>query len=120
MLKNTINKKARRFGLFQYYFLVIYSAITSKGMVTVTMVQTTPDLGVCKVYLSVLLLEGKELLELLESNYGHVRKLVGQNIRHQVRVVPELRFAIDDSSEYSAKIDRLLNDLDIPNEEIEE
>ena len=36
MLKNTINKKARINGLFQYYFQVIYSAITSKGTVTVT------------------------------------------------------------------------------------
>ena len=38
-----------------------------------------------------------------------LRTLLGKSCRHQLRIVPELIFYIDDSAEYAEKIDRLLN-----------
>jgi ribosome-binding factor A len=43
-----------------------------------------------------------------------IRKQLGNRISNQVRKVPELVFLHDDSSEYAAKIDTLLANLDIP------
>jgi ribosome-binding factor A len=49
---------------------------------------------------------------------------LGNKIRHQVRIVPELEFYLDDTAEYAAKMDALINSLDIPplkeGEEIED
>jgi len=37
-----------------------------------------------------------------------IRKKFGEKIRHQLRIVPELEFFIDDSLDYLENIDRLL------------
>ncbi|MFN3404463.1 MAG: 30S ribosome-binding factor RbfA [Cytophagaceae bacterium] len=91
------------------------------AFITVTQVRMSPDLGTAKVFLSFLMEKDKEaLLENIKSNTPVIRKSLGERIRKQVRVIPVLYFYIDDTQEYAARIDSLLNNLDIPPKEEEE
>jgi len=78
-------------------------------LVTVTVVRVTPDLGLAKVYLSIFPHKpGEDLLGPINDHSKMLRNSLGQHIRHQVRIIPELAFYIDDSMDYVEKIDRLL------------
>ena len=78
-------------------------------MVSVTRVKISPDLSICTAYLSIFPSErGEELLKNIEKSSQQVRFTLGQRIRHQLRIVPELRFFIDDSLDYIDRIDELL------------
>ena len=84
--------------------------------ISVSVVRVSPDLGLARVYLSVMnVKDGNEmLLQELRVNTKTIRHLLAQRIKSQVRVVPELVFFLDDTAEYSAKIDKLFANLDIP------
>lgn len=78
-------------------------------MVSVTRVKVSPDLSICTAYLSIFPSEkGEELLQNIRQNTSAVRYDLGQRVRNQLRVIPELRFFIDDSLDYMEKIDELL------------
>ena len=79
-------------------------------MITVTHVKVTSDLGYANVYLSVFGVEDKKkVVEEVGQNTRAIRGLLGNRIRHQMRVVPELRFFEDDSLDYIENIDKLLH-----------
>jgi len=79
-------------------------------LVTVTGVRISPDLSVAKAYLSIFPVEKpKYALAILNENKKMFRTLLGNSCRHQLRIVPELIFYLDDSAEYAEEIDRLLN-----------
>ena len=62
-------------------------------MITVTRVNVTSDLSYARVYLSVFGVdEKKKVVEEVGQNAKAIRGLLGNRIRHQMRVVPELRF----------------------------
>lgn len=76
---------------------------------SVTRVKVSPDLSICTAYLSIFPSEkGEELLQNIRQNTSAVRYDLGQRVRNQLRVIPELRFFIDDSLDYMEKIDELL------------
>ena len=78
-------------------------------LVTVTGVRISPDLSVAKAYLSIFPVEKpKEALAVLNENKKMFRTILGNSCRHQLRIVPELIFYLDDSAEYAEEIDRLL------------
>jgi len=78
-------------------------------MVSVTRTKVSPDLSICTAYLSIFPSErGGELLANIEKNNSQLRYALGQRVRHQLRIVPELRFFIDDSLDYIDRIDQLL------------
>lgn len=103
------NKVAR---LFQKELSLIFQSQTRAmhgTMVSVTRCKVSPDLGVCTAYLSVFPSErGEELLANIRTNIKTVRFELGKRIGKQVRIVPELRFFIDDSLDYLERIDNLL------------
>ena len=79
-------------------------------MITVTRVNVTSDLSYARVYLSVFGVdEKKKVVEEVGMNAKAIRGLLGNRIRHQMRVVPELRFIEDDSLDYIENIDTLLH-----------
>ncbi|PSR55237.1 30S ribosome-binding factor RbfA [Adhaeribacter arboris] len=83
--------------------------------VSVSVVRVSPDLGVAKVYLSLLVgTNAKELLQEIKLNTKTIRHLLAQRIKKQVRVIPELIFYLDDTAEYAARMDELFSGLDIP------
>lgn len=78
-------------------------------MITVTVVRVSPDLGVARVYLSVFPhAPGEDFIAAVNPHSKMIRNALGRSIRHQVRIIPELIFYIDDSMDYVERIDRLL------------
>ena len=78
-------------------------------LVSVTRVRISPDLSICTAYLSIVPSEkGKELLQNITRNEKSIRYELGQRVRNQLRIIPELRFFIDDSLDYIDHIDELL------------
>jgi ribosome-binding factor A len=77
----------------------------------------SPDLGVAKVYLSIMMVDDKlKLIDHIIERKGYIRKLLSSRIGKKVRVVPDLMIFLDDSLEYSENIERILNNLNIPPE----
>lgn len=78
-------------------------------LVSVTRVRISPDLSICTAYLSIFPSEkGKELLENIRLNEKTIRYELGRRVHNQLRIIPELRFFIDDSLDYIDRIDELL------------
>ena len=81
----------------------------SSVMVSVTRAKVSPDLSICTAYLSVFPSErGEEIIQNVNTNMKTIRYELGTRIRNQVRIIPELRFFIDDSLDYIDHIDELL------------
>lgn len=86
-------------------------SLPGKPMLTVSVVRSSPDLGVCKVYISVFpdnLLTGT--ISWLEEHSWDVRQKLAARIRHQVRAIPELFFYVDDTLTYSENINKLIEE----------
>ena len=78
-------------------------------LVSVTRVKVSPDLSICTAYLSIFPSEkGDELLKNINANEKTIRYELGQRVHNQLRIIPELRFFIDDSLNYLERIDELL------------
>lgn len=78
-------------------------------MVSVTRVRVSPDLSICTAYLSVFPSEkGEEILANINRNDKVIRYELGTRVHNQLRIIPELRFFIDDSLDYIDRIDELL------------
>ena len=78
-------------------------------IVSVSKCRISPDLSICKAYLSIFPSErAEDLLANINANVRALRFELGQRIRFQLRIVPELKFFIDDSLDYIAHIDELL------------
>ncbi len=86
------------------------------GLISVTKVKVTTDLKYAKVFVSILnSKDTKQTLAGLKKSSGFIRSELAQKIN--LRNTPELIFELDDSMEYGAKIDRILQDI-IPEEKI--
>ena len=78
-------------------------------LVSVRVVRVSPDLSIAKVYLSVFpSARAEEILTNVNSNASQIRYELGNLERHQLRIIPELKFFLDDSLDYIENIDRLL------------
>ena len=78
-------------------------------MVSVTRTRVSPDLSICTAYLSVFPSDkGEEMLKNIEANTKTIRYELGTRVHNQLRIIPELRFFIDDSLDYIERIDELL------------
>ena len=81
-------------------------------MISITRVETTPDLRYTKVYVSFLPEDrAKEALSGLKSAGGYLRRELEKNL--QLRYAPEIVWAPDDSIVYGAKMLKLINSLDV-------
>ncbi len=80
-------------------------------MISITHVETTPDLRYAKVYVSFLQEEkATDALKGLKSAGGWLRRQLGSALN--LRYTPELVWALDDSITYGAKMLELINSLD--------
>ncbi|HIZ01056.1 MAG TPA: 30S ribosome-binding factor RbfA [Candidatus Bacteroides merdipullorum] len=78
-------------------------------LVSVSAVRISPDLSVARGYLSVFPSErAEEIVKNINANVKSVRYELGTRVRHQLRIIPELKFFIDDSLDYVEHIDELL------------
>ena len=97
MDSNRLQKVAR---LIQKDMGVIFQTEAKKlfmgAMITPTKVRVSADLSIAKVYVSIFALGGAKTEQIFAL------------IRHQLRIIPDLSFFIDDSLDYSENIERLL------------
>jgi len=90
-------------------FMSATREITKSKMITVTVVRMSPDLSLAKVYLSIFPSDdAATVLDNLQHHVKHIRLELGKKVRHQLRIVPEIAFFIDDSLDYAEHIDELL------------
>ncbi|QXU41007.1 30S ribosome-binding factor RbfA [Pedobacter sp. D749] len=88
------------------------AAFLPNTLVTITRVRVSPDLAVAKVYLSFFNTSNTSLsINTVNSHAGEIRYKLGSRIRHQVRVVPELTFFVDDTNEYVERMDHLFDKI---------
>nr|WP_199159008.1 30S ribosome-binding factor RbfA [Pedobacter sp. ASV2] len=81
-------------------------------LVTITRVRVSPDLAVAKVYLSFFNTNNTTLsINTVNAHAGEIRYKLGSRIRHQVRVIPELTFFVDDTNEYVERMDHLFEKI---------
>ena len=85
-------------------------------MISITRVETTPDLRYTKVYVSFLQAEkAEEAMKGLKSAAGFLRRQMAANL--QLRYAPEIVWALDDSITYGAKMLELINSLEVKSDE---
>ena len=79
------------------------------AMVTVSEVRMTPDLSIAKTYVSIFPSEkADEVMGILNDNVRVYRGELGQMVRKQLRIVPEIVFYLDTSLDYAEHIEKLL------------
>ena len=90
----------------------------SGTMISVTRVETTPDLRYAKVYVS-FLEEDKaaDAMKGLKSAGGYLRREVGSDLK--LRYTPEIMWALDDSIRYGAKLLEMINSLEVKHDDEE-
>ena len=79
------------------------------AMLSITAVRVSPDLSYAKIYVSIFPSDrGKAVMKSLDAHNKTIRFILGKKVGKQMRIVPELRFFVDDSLDYIDKIDELL------------
>ena len=81
------------------------------SLTSVIRVETTSDLKYCKVYVSVLGNEEEKasVMKGLKNAGGFMRHLLAERVN--LRNTPELIFKLDDSVEYSVRMNHLINEI---------
>jgi len=97
------------------------SNLVQGKLITVTIVRVSSDLGLVKIYLSIMPdKSGEEVIKRLTEEVSSVRHAMGNRLRNQLRKIPEFRFYLDDTAQYASKMNQIFNDLDIPKEDKED
>lgn len=111
------SKRQQKFaGVIQEELAQIFQregkAYLPNTLVTITKVRVSPDLAVAKVYLSFFNTPNTTLaVNAINAHNGEIRYKLGAKIRHQVRVIPELTFFVDDTNEYVERMDQLFDKI---------
>lgn len=91
--------------------------IVGSTFITIADVKVSPDLGVAKIFISMMLAKDKQqTLEKLNLRKKEIRKELGEKIGKQVRIIPELIFIVDEVEENAQRMDELIKNLNIPPE----
>ena len=102
-------------------FLHDTKGLFGNAFITVTTVRMSPDLGIAKVYLSFMLVEDKKaMLDSIVVQTKAIRKILGNRISKQARIIPALMFYIDDTVDYANKMNEIFAKIVIPEEKKDE
>ncbi len=78
-------------------------------LISVTSVSVSADLSIARVRLSIFPNNKQaEMMEMIKKSAKSIRYDLSQRTRHQLRIIPELTFFLDDSLDYLEHIDHLL------------
>ena len=84
-------------------------ALAGGCLISVTDVWISQDLEQAKVYISIFPKEHEqEIFENIQSKGKEIRYQLGKRVRHQLRLVPELLFRLDQSLDEVEKLEGLL------------
>ncbi len=90
--------------------LKLSNSLLRKGLISVTKVDTSPDLKYARVYVSMINIGNKkEALKALKKSSGFVRTEIAQKVN--LKYTPELIFEFDESIEYGDRIDNILKEI---------
>ncbi|MBO4361520.1 MAG: 30S ribosome-binding factor RbfA [Paludibacteraceae bacterium] len=86
-----------------------YAKSIGNVLISVSEVRVSPDLSVANVYLSIFPDQREqELMKRITDETGAFRGQLGTLERHQLRIIPELRFFADETIQRMEHIDELL------------
>ncbi|MCD8081397.1 MAG: 30S ribosome-binding factor RbfA [Bacteroides sp.] len=103
------NKIARLLQKELSDIFLLQAKAMSGTLVSVSVVRISPDLSIARVYLSIFPSDkSEEMVKNINENTRSIRYELGTRVRHQLRIIPELKFFVDDSLDYLEKIDSLL------------
>ena len=93
-------------------FLKMSLTMVDGGMVSIASVKMTPDLYEARIYLSLFQVKDPQaVLEKFKDLSSEIRGELGKRMRHQLRIIPQLTFYLDDTLDYVFKIEKLLDDI---------
>ena len=80
-------------------------------MITITKTTVSKDLSIARAYLSIYNAENQNaVMDAVRANTKNIRFRIGQKLKNQLRVIPELSFFMDDSLDYIENIEKLLKE----------
>ena len=81
-------------------------------LVTITKVRVTPDLAIARVFLSFFNnTNSQQALQTVKLHASEIRYKLGARIKDQVRIIPQLEFFVDDTSEYVDRMDKIFDKI---------
>jgi len=81
-------------------------------MITITKVRVTPDLAIARVFLSFFNNANNQLaLNTIKAHASEIRYKLGARIKDQVRIIPQLEFFVDDTSDYVERMDKIFDKI---------
>ena len=97
------------------------SNLVQGKLITVTIVRVSSDLGLVRIYLSIMPdKSGEAVIAHITEEVSSVRHAMGNRLRNQLRKIPEFRFYLDDTAQYASKMNQVFNELNIPKKEDED
>lgn len=86
-----------------------YARTLQGTLISVSEVRVSPDLGIANIYLSIFPHDKvRETMNHIEADHGKIRGELGTLERHQLRIIPELHFHLDETLDRMERIDQLL------------
>ena len=102
LLNEEMNTIFQRLGL----------AMIDGGMVSISSVKVTPDLLEARIYLSFFQVKDvKAALKRIEDRHHEIKKDLIARVRHQLRIMPVLKFFQDDTLEHVFKMEELFKNI---------
>ena len=111
------SKRQQKFaGVIQQDLATIFQReginLLPNTMITITKVRVTPDLAIARVFLSFFNNPNPQLaLNTIKLHASEIRYKLGARIKDQVRVIPQLEFFVDDTSEYVERMDKIFDKI---------
>lgn len=86
-----------------------YARSIGGTLISVSEVRISPDLGIAHVYVSIFPQDKvATVMAGIEENQAKIRFEMGQLERHQLRIIPQLHFHLDETIDKLEHIDQLL------------
>jgi ribosome-binding factor A len=112
-MESTRQKKVARLIQKELAEILLHhtSELAPGKMISVTTVRVSPDLSLAKTWVSIFPSDrADEIMAGIKGNVPRLRYELGQKVRNQLRIVPEIAFFIDDSNDYIDNITNLLKE----------
>ena len=111
------SKRQQKFaGVIQQDLAAIFQRegmnLLPNTLITITKVRVTPDLAIARVFLSFFNTNNAQLaLNTIKSHASEIRYKLGARIKDQARIIPQLEFFVDDTSEYVERMDKIFDKI---------
>ncbi|HTI60138.1 30S ribosome-binding factor RbfA [Mucilaginibacter sp.] len=111
------SKRQQKFaGVIQQDLAAIFQRegmnLLPNTMITITKVRVTPDLAIARVFLSFFNNTNNQLaLNTIKAHASEIRYKLGARIKDQVRIIPQLEFFVDDTSDYVERMDKIFDKI---------